>query len=115
MSKIDEFKNFVKDNPSLIKHVKSNDMTWQKFYELWDLYGPKNDIWKNYREDVADGVTSDATLAGIMGALKGISMENVQKGVNGLQKAIDLFQQVVKKDEKKEVYEPRPLYRKFED
>ena len=42
MSKLEEFKNFVKDNPKLINYVKNNEMTWQKFYEMYDIYGKEN-------------------------------------------------------------------------
>ena len=37
--KKDDFKLLVKKNPELIKFVKNNEMTWQKFYEMYDLYG----------------------------------------------------------------------------
>lgn len=51
MSKIDDFKNFVKDNPKLIKYVKSDQMTWQKFYEIYDLYGSEESAWKDFLRD----------------------------------------------------------------
>ena len=38
MGKVEEFKNFVRDNPILISYIKSGEMTWQKFYELYDIY-----------------------------------------------------------------------------
>ena len=38
MSKLTSFKEFVKNNPSLVKFVKEDKMTWQKFYEMFDLY-----------------------------------------------------------------------------
>lgn len=43
MSK-EEFKSFVRKNPSLIKYVNNNSMTWQKFYEMYDMYGESNDV-----------------------------------------------------------------------
>ena len=48
MSKIEEFKTFVKDNPSLIKFVKNNEMTWQKFYEIYDIYGNEESAWSEF-------------------------------------------------------------------
>ena len=45
---LDNFKNFVKENPKLANFVRNGDMTWQKFYELYDLYGPFHDIWNKY-------------------------------------------------------------------
>ena len=48
MAKIDNFKLFVKNNPNLITYVKNNTMSWQKFYELYDLYGEDNNVWNEY-------------------------------------------------------------------
>ena len=48
MNKKDEFKNFVKKNPSLIKHVKDGSMSWQKYYEIYDMYGEDENVWKDY-------------------------------------------------------------------
>lgn len=45
---LDNFKKFVKENPKLVNFVRNGDMTWQKFYELYDLYGPFHDIWNKY-------------------------------------------------------------------
>ena len=48
MAKIDEFKEFVKKNPKLVKYVKTGESNWQKFYEIYDLYGEDNEAWKDY-------------------------------------------------------------------
>ena len=47
MSK-ESFKEFVKKNPRLIKYVKNNEMTWQKFYEIYDIYGEDKNAWSEY-------------------------------------------------------------------
>ena len=38
MSKV-EFKEFVSKNPYLINQVTSGKTSWQKLYEIFDLYG----------------------------------------------------------------------------
>ena len=38
MAKIDNFKLFVKNNPNLITYVRNNTMSWQKFYELYEVH-----------------------------------------------------------------------------
>ena len=48
MTNIDNFKSFVKKNPKLITFVKNGSMSWQKFYELYDLYGEDNNVWNEY-------------------------------------------------------------------
>ena len=55
---LDNFKNFVKENPKLANFVRNGDMTWQKFYELYDLYGPFHDIWNKYLGITTNGVFS---------------------------------------------------------
>ena len=42
---VDSFKMFVRKNPNLIKYVNNNEMTWQKFYEMYDLYGEDNIVY----------------------------------------------------------------------
>ena len=55
---LDNFKKFVKENPKLVNFVRNGDMTWQKFYELYDLYGPFHDIWNKYLGITTNGVFS---------------------------------------------------------
>ena len=38
MSLKEEFKTFVKLHPELIKYVRTDEMTWQKFFEIYSLY-----------------------------------------------------------------------------
>ena len=98
MAKIDDFKLFVKNNPRLINHVKSGSMTWQKFYEMYDLYGESNDVWKDY---IAAGTTAAATAASSAGFLdffKNIDLDGVQNGVNSIQRVIGVLQEISGKD-----------------
>ena len=48
MEKKEEFKSFVRKNPELLKYVKSGEMNWQKFYEIYDLYGEDKNAWSEY-------------------------------------------------------------------
>lgn len=123
MGKVDEFKKFVKDNPRLISYVRKGDMTWQKFYELYDLYGEDKSIWDDYLSDEVDKLKSVGTGSGfrfedIIRMAKNIDVNKVQDGLTSLQKTLSLFGDlIVNKDNnsKSSVYNPRPLYRKFED
>ena len=117
MAKIDDFKSFVKNNPRLINHVKSGSMTWQKFYEMYDLYGESNDVWKDY---IAAGTTAAAAAASSSGFLdffKNIDLDGVQNGVNSIQRVIGVLQEISGKDTKEvdKDYKPRPVYKSFDD
>ena len=119
MTKKKEFKEFVKKNPSLVNHVNNNEMTWQKFYELYDMYGNDNNIWDKYintRE--SSNIASASAGLGLAEAFKwfkNIDLDSVQSGVNNLQKVVDIIQDFGHKNTKKEEYKPRPLYKHFDD
>ncbi len=126
MDKLDAFKEFVRGNPGLIKHVKSNDMTWQKFYEIYDLYGAEDNIWKPYLNTsdnrVAETVTTAAAGAigfnDIVNWLKNVDINTVQSGINSVQRVVGVLQDFTTKDKSetpKEEYRPRPLYKNFDD
>lgn len=110
MSKKDEFKEFVKKNPKLINYVKKGDATWQKFYEIFDLYGEDKSAWNEYL-----GVTTVAT-AGILDFFKNIDLDSLQSGVNSVQRVIGVLQEMGnKKEEPTTEYKPRPIYKSFDD
>lgn len=117
MSK-ETFKEFVKKNPSLIKHVKSGDMTWQKFYEMYDLYGEDDNVWNDYiKQEVAEkAAVSSVGLVDFLSWLKTINLDSLQEGIGSVQRVLGVFQDLTNKDTKKEeTYKPRPLYKHFED
>lgn len=124
MANKEEFKAFVKKNPKLITFIKNGDMTWQKFYEIYDIYGDSNDAWKDYlvSNDVALKTTAAATSAlginDIFSWIKNINLDSLQEGVNSLQRVIGVVKDLGNKDDttsKKEEYKPRPIYKHFED
>lgn len=117
----EEFKAFVRKKPELIKFVNSGKMTWQKFYEQWSLYGEDEKVWESYKTDDDKSIskTKDESfnLGSITDMIKKVDMNSVQKGVNGLQKVIELLQGFATKDVASgaKSYEPRQLFKKFED
>ncbi len=122
MSK-EEFKSFVRKNPSLIKYVNNNSMTWQKFYEMYDMYGESNDIWNNYLNATSNNIVKTNTLSSsenafreLVNTVKTINLEKVQKGINSLQKTISLVQELGSSNNTTpKEYERRPIYKHFED
>ena len=127
MSKLEEFKSFVRKNPSLINYVKNDEMTWQKFYEIYDLFGENNEVWNSYILNTNTNVSnsninnnssnkSNHSLSDIIDMAKNIDVDKVQSGITSLQKALGLVSDLFVKDSKPtNNYRPRPLYRSFED
>ena len=122
MAKIDNFKLFVKNNPNLITYVKNNTMSWQKFYELYDLYGEDNNVWNEYlNKDTTVNTTKTESkksnkFSDILDMAKNLDTNKLQDGISSVQKAIGLIGDIVK-DKKPDAstYNPRPIYRRFDD
>lgn len=117
MSNLDNFKSFVKQNPSLIKYVRNNEMTWQKFYEMYDLYGDSKDIWKDYISEAVTSTTS-ATSFDLINWLKNIDMDSLQENINSVRRVISVLQDLgtnTSSDNSSSNYKPRPIYKHFED
>jgi len=103
----EEFKEFVKSNPNLVKYVRDGKKTWQDFFEIYSLYGNDNSVWDEY---------IGASSVDMFSWLKSIDVDGIQSGISSIQRVLGVFQDFVNKDsEKKEDYEPRPLYKHFED
>ncbi len=129
--KKEEFKAFVKKHPKLISYVNTNEMTWQKFYEMYDLYGEDETAWKEYitpsSEKVSDNSSSKIVKSGIAGLtlsevvnwFKNMDLDGIQEGIGNVQRVLGVVQDFSKKDNSKdslkETYKPRPLYKHFED
>lgn len=113
MSNIDNFKLFVKNNPTFANYIKDGTMTWQKFYELYDMYGEDNVIWDDYREIKK----KNATINDFISLAKNIDIDKFQDGVNSLSKAVGLFSDLFssKNNQSTDTYKPRAVYKRFED
>ncbi len=117
------FKQFVRNHPNLIGYVHEGGMTWQRFYEMYELYGENSVVWDPYQlplkkkeETVVNKSSSKGTFKDMIQMFKGMDMATVQKGIDGMQKAVGLLQEfTTKTPSAASTYEPRPLYRYFED
>jgi len=123
MSK-EDFKLFVRKNPELIDYVRNDKMTWQKFYEIYEMYGEDNKVWSEYRGigDIKTTPTSllgDTSLKDLFNVIKKVDMNSVKKGLDGIQKAVSLFQDISSNRSNRnltnEQYQARPMYKYFED
>ena len=123
MNKKEEFKAFVKENPFLIQYVRDGKKSWQDFYEMYDLYGEDEDAWgKLLNEENKSTVKSNNRSGGYLEELvkmaKNVDVNKVQEGISSLQKTLGLFGELFASKEagsSKKEYNPRPLYKRFED
>ena len=119
--KQEEFKNFVRTKPELIKYVQNGEMTWQKIYELYDLYGTDESIWNKYILRDRSGV--EDSISKITNMVKNVNVDSIKSHINTAQKAIDFVSDLTKKNPTSNIAEnltkgpvsPRPLNKFFED
>ncbi len=123
MSKLEDFKTFVRDNPKLINYVKNDSMSWQKFYEMYDLYGSDNKVWDSYLKTDTKEENEEVKSSGIRSfndiakMAKNMDVDKIQEGITSLQKTISLFADLFVKPSGNtgSGYTPRPVYKNFED
>lgn len=139
----ERFKIFVRNHPILINHVRNKKMTWQQFYELYDLYGEDDKIWNeflkgtntiNVNENLSNNRNSGnnninnqninndniaGTIKNFLGLFKGIDMNTIQRTLGSLDKAIEAFKGMSSNNNNnnsnRTSYEERPKYKYFED
>lgn len=115
MDKKEEFKNFAKSHPELIRSIKDGDGSWQKFYEIYDIYGEDDRAWNTYFKK---GNTTN-NFSNITDIVKNIDMDSVQKHINTAQKALGLVSELTAGKgaytPPKGPVTPRPINKFFED
>lgn len=117
MDKKESFKEFAKHHPELIEHVKNNSMTWQKFYEMYDIYGEDENIWKDYiRKNNTSFNAEELTKK-----IKNIDMNSIEEHIKTAQKALSIVSELTTKSaSSSEIGNtvpkvPRPINKFFED
>ena len=111
MSK-EDFKKFVASKPELASYVNSGQITWQRFYEMYNLYGENHKIWDNYKESRSFNMNSINNL------IKNVDVDSIKEHINTAQKALDFVQELTSKTPNKipkSNITPRPINKFFED
>lgn len=120
MNKKDEFKNFARLHPELVTYIKNGEMTWQKFYEIYDIYGSSDSAWSSYFTTTSSSSTTDAVGA-FTDKIKNIDMNSIQEHIKTAQKALNLVSELTGKSETTSPLTasvpkvPRPINQFFED
>ena len=130
MKSKEDFKMFVKAHPELISYVKNGEMTWQKFYELYNLYDDDDSAWASFlksktipnnNEVSLKNITSIAGFTEIFNMIKNIKPEVIQQNITSIQKFLGFVSDLVDSSNKnntnkqRNIYTPRPTHKMFED
>lgn len=97
MDKKELFKNFIGNHPEVLKYIKSKEMSFQDFYEIYDIYGENSDIWDKYFKDSKEANYDDNKLKELTGILKNINIDSIEHHINNAQKVIGIVQELTKK------------------
>lgn len=111
MSK-ESFKIFAGNHPELADHVLNGEVSWQKLYELFDIYGENSSVWSKFINTTSN---SEIGFKDILNNLKNIDVDSFQKGIDNLQKTIGLIQDLPFGGNVDKPYIPREVYHHMED
>jgi len=122
VDKKEQFKSFARLHPELVTYIKNGDMTWQKFYEIYDIYGENDSAWNSYftTSTSSFGNVESATET-INKKLQNIDMNSIQEHIKTAQKALNLVSELTGKTETTSPLTasvpkvPRPINQFFED
>lgn len=110
MSK-DTFKQFVRNNPKLIKYIKNKEMTWQSFYEIYDMYGEDKEAWKPYLEESSN---KKITNIDFVDYIKNIDLDQLQESINSIQRVLGVVGDLATKNVT-DTTSTKPLYQHLDD
>lgn len=120
MNKKEEFKEFIRNKPELVEYIKNKEMTMQKFYEIYDVYGNNEDAWKPYeRKSITNNNSFNPSK--ITELMKNLNLDEIQKHINTAQKALGIVEDLTSKGTSnisnlaKGPLTSRPLNKFFED
>ncbi len=115
MNNKEAFKVFARRHPELVSYIKNGNMTWQKFYEIYDIYGEDNKAWADYLTKKTEPVVAE----NITNKLKNIDMNSIQEHIKTAQKALSLVSELTTKGANNVTNAvpkvPRPINQFFED
>jgi D-mannonate dehydratase len=104
MDKIENFKSFVKTKPFLAYKVHSGLTSWQKLYEIYDVYGESHEIFTNgekqkettntekqAEQPTASNTNYKAGISSVLKAVQDIDIDKLSDNLNSFKKIFSLF------------------------
>lgn len=122
MNKKEAFKEFVRKHPNLTRYIKNHNETWQKLYEIYDIYGEDVKAWEPYFEETkSTNATQSTSNFDFKDVMKNIDLNQIQEHIKSAQKALGFIEELTNKGASnlsnlpKGPTSPRPLNKFFGD
>ena len=97
MDKKEEFKSFIRNKEFLIDKVNKGETTWQKLYEIYDLYGESASVFnEEKKEEVKDTKTTN-----LLKAFEDIDVNKINENLEGVRKILAVLGEFTRKDDTK--------------
>ena len=71
-----------------VSQIIEGKTSWQKLYELYEIYGEDSTIWNKYLNN------KQTTIPDFISTIKNIDINSVQTGIKNIQKTINLLQEI---------------------
>ena len=96
MSKIESFKKFMYSHPEFVDYAKSNNISFQTYFELYDIYGEDESVWKKYTtKSIVDGIN----VKSLLNTIKNINLDSLEENISSIQKAVMLIEELTRKND----------------
>lgn len=120
MSKIDDFKLFIKTKPEVVNKIHNGELSWQMVYEIYDIKGENDPLFQN-EKSIKKTEENKSTTSSINSALKAfqdIDMDKVTNNLQSIQKVLSIFSEFGKSNNSNETRThsmSRGRYRRYND
>lgn len=128
MQRIEEFKDFVRRNMYLKSAVDRRMITWQKAYELYDLFGESASDFEEIRVKLeseaqaqtqanysAQSSSSNTNTYDVLNLLSTIDYQKVGTTIDQLQKILGIVKDFTKTEETPDSSKRRKVFKRFND
>ncbi|OCA85566.1 hypothetical protein A8F94_11810 [Bacillus sp. FJAT-27225] len=94
-----KFKEFVAENPHLVREVRNGTTTWQQLYEEWYLLGEEDPRWNETGEIKKETSEEDPSKKDWLGQVaelaKKVEPGQIQSHLNNLSQALGAIQGLI--------------------
>ncbi|MCM3178382.1 YlbD family protein [Cytobacillus horneckiae] len=96
---IEQFKQYVKAHPEIIKQVRSGQKKWQELYEEWYLLEDEaetsNPAADNHSKNEENTDKSNDWMTNVVGSLKNMDVDQMQGYIANMSQALAAIQGVI--------------------